>query len=151
MKGARSRRRKRRFSARGWESYWGYLLLLLLIPVWSSIAAGPGLIGPLFILVLSLVDAYYFLFKTPMVVCGAPKVGGGTCPNNTSGFLLGCWIYTHKWDRVRTVLRFPRWQELRKRLCPSFHEALATLGTMATIASAMAAWITLLVKLVFKL
>lgn len=141
----RARRKKSRYGNAGWEAYWGYLLLLLLIPAWSNVAAGPGLIGPLFVLGLSLTDAFYFLFLSPGT-CRAPREDGGRCRNNASGILLGCWIRDHRWERLKLTVRRERWEELGRRLRADARGLLATLGTCATIASGAAAVITLIIK-----
>jgi hypothetical protein len=141
----RARRKKSRYGKAGWEAYWGYLLLLLLIPAWSNVAAGPGLIGPLFVLGLSLTDAFYFLFLSPGT-CRAPREDGGRCRNNASGILLGCWIRDHRWERLKLIVRRERWEELGRRLRADARGLLATLGTCATIASGAAAVITLIIK-----
>lgn len=136
---------RRGYGARRWESYWGYFLLLLLIPAWSSVAAGPGLIGPLFVLFLSVAETYYFLFQVPSV-CHAPTRDQGGCRNNTSGILWGCWINQHRWERLKMLMRPERWEELRHRLCAGTRETLATLSSLGTVASGVAAVIALFLK-----
>jgi hypothetical protein len=132
----------------GWESNWGFIVLLaLLVPAWWVLVTAPGVVGPLFLFVLSLVDGYYFLFQATLIPCHAETRHGNKCRNNTAGGVLpGCWIYEHKWDRLKMLMRPWRWDELRQRLCSSTRSVLATLGAMATIASGMSSVIALIVK-----
>jgi hypothetical protein len=47
------------------ERYWGYVLLVLLITAWWS-----RLVPAAALFVLSLAEAYYFLFRVPPLVRG---------------------------------------------------------------------------------
>lgn len=52
--------------------------------------------GPVALLALSGVSAFYFFFTVP-VWCGA-EGRGGSCRNNSHGALMGCHLGQHKWQ-----------------------------------------------------
>ncbi len=125
---------------RGLRRYWGYAAFVILITAWWS-----RQIPAAALLVLSVVDAFYFLFQAPLW-CGAVTRQGKLCRNNSSGLLMGCHYREHKWQRLKMTIVPHAWRQLNRELWTSPGRAVTTLASMGTFVSAVAAVITLVAK-----
>jgi hypothetical protein len=106
-------------------------------------------------------DILYFLFRVPLW-CGAENRNGTRCRKNSRGLLGGCGLEYHKWHRLKVILgidrtppgtqdvpslhRSERWHKLGKELWSNRQGALATLVSLASIASTVIAGIALVAK-----
>jgi hypothetical protein len=125
--------------------YWGYLALVLLVAAWWNYADGTVPVGPLTLVLLTLVNAYYFFFRVPLPCCAITRPGQH-CRRNSSGLLGACGYTQHKFQKLFMLVQPWRWHELSRGLCARFPGVLAVLATVATIASGLVAVITLIVK-----
>jgi hypothetical protein len=130
--------------AAGPEQWWGYPAVIVLLTAWWGYIDGSIPVGPVTLLILSLVNAYYFLFRVP-TWCRATTRQGESCRNPSVGLLGACHLMQHKWQKMEMILKPTRWRELGRRLWAGARGVLATLATIATIASGTAAVMTLLI------
>jgi hypothetical protein len=121
----------------GVERYWGYLGLGVLVILWVSIEGRPVVLFG-----ASLLVASYFLFQVP-VWCGAVNRDGTLCRRNSSGLLFGCAYRQHKWQRLKMTVVPHAWRELNKGLWVNPTTGLATIATLVTVLSSVAALIKL--------
>lgn len=120
--------------------YWGYLIFAALVVLWFG-----GTIAPWWLIGLSVLDIGYFLFQAPMWCCAVNR-DGTLCRRNSSGLLLGCSLRQHKWQRIKMAVVPHAWRQLNRGLWASPWEGLATLGTLASVISCMAALTALAVR-----
>lgn len=118
--------------------------MALLFSAWWGYLTGPIPGGPVTLLLLSLVDAYYFSFKVP-TWCRATTRTGKSCRKDSYGLLGACNFRQHKWQKVQMILKPSRWRELGRRLCAGIRGVISIFAMIATIASGAAAVITLVV------
>jgi hypothetical protein len=120
--------------------YWGYLALAAAIAGWVT-----HTFTIVVILVLAAAAALYFLLETP-VWCGAITRTGQLCRNNAHGVLLGCHLREHKWQKIRMVFAVRGWHVINQGLWSSPKDILATLGSLVSIGTVLAAAIAQLIK-----
>lgn len=121
------------------RKYWGYLAFLVLLVGWLI----PE-VGPVFLIVLSVLVTAYFLFLAPMW-CGAETREGLSCRNNSPGLLMGCHLREHRWQKLKMAFIPRRWRELNRGLWTNPKEGLTTLSTIVAIISGIAATIVAIV------
>jgi hypothetical protein len=117
--------------------YWGLLTLFILIIAWWR-----GGVQPALLIGLSLITAFYFLFRAP-AWCGAANRGGTLCRNNSKGVLMGCSLRHHKWQKLRMTFVPQGWRQLNRGLWAAPREGVTTLAGLASVVSAVVATITL--------
>lgn len=118
---------------KGIARYWGYVLLVILLTIWWTTK-----VGPVVLVVLSVIVTGYFLFQAP-IWCGAVNRGEKTlCRHNASGLLLGCSLRQHKWQKLKMMFVPPLWRKLNRGLWASPATGLATLGAIVGIISTVA-------------
>jgi hypothetical protein len=125
---------KRRGRKRGglWQ-WWGLGVLVLLITAWWTMN-----VGPVVLLVLSVLVTSWALFQAP-VWCGADNREEGTfCRKNSSGLLVGCTLRQHKWQKFKALFVQRRWQQFTNGLWENNAARLATVSGMIGIVSAVA-------------
>lgn len=115
--------------------YWGYLLLVGLFAAWWSTD-----VGPIPLVILSILVVGYLLFQAP-VWCGA-EGRNGLCRNNAFGLFLGCHLRQHKWQKLKMSVVPKRWRELNRGLWTNPSTCLATVSTILGIISTAAALAT---------
>jgi hypothetical protein len=124
--------------------YWGYAALVLLIAAWWTYANGTISVAPITLILLTLVNAYYFLFQVPLPCCATTRPGQ-YCRNNSWGLVGACSITQHKFQKLFMLVQPWRWNDVSRRLCSRFPGALALLALMATIASGVVSVIRIIV------
>ncbi|MBO0701466.1 MAG: hypothetical protein J2P38_00940 [Candidatus Dormibacteraeota bacterium] len=87
----------------------------------------------------------YFMFVAPAWCCAVNR-DGTLCRENSSGLLLGCYRRQHKFQRMKMMLVGHAWRKATSGLFVSPKETLVTLGTVAGIASSVAAVINFIVR-----
>jgi len=113
--------------------YWGYLVFILLITAWWTRA-----VGPVVLIVLSLVSTAFFLFQAPVWCCAINR-DNTLCRNNSSGLLLGCSKRQHKWQKLKMTFVPRSWRQMNRGLWASPREGLTTLGVVLGLVSTVAA------------
>ncbi|MFE7213296.1 hypothetical protein ACFU93_25545 [Streptomyces sp. NPDC057611] len=116
---------------RGFGKYWGWVVFAVLVAGWLTFD-----FGPVVLVVLSGVSAFYFFFSVP-VWCGAAG-RGGTCRNNSHGVLMGCHLRQHKWQKLKMIFWTARWARLRQELFQNTTTTLASLGGVLAVTSGVA-------------
>jgi hypothetical protein len=112
--------------------HWGLVTLVALIIAWWRGGAQPALL-----IGLSLITAFYFLFRAP-VWCGALNRGGTTlCRNNAKGALMGCSLRHHKWQKLRMIFVPHGWRQVNRGLWANPREGVTTLAGLAAAISAL--------------
>lgn len=74
----------------------GWVVFAILIAGWLTFG-----FGPVALMVLSGVSAFYFFFNVP-VWCGA-EGRSSSCRNNSYGALMGCHLRQHKWQKLKML------------------------------------------------
>ncbi|HEX3781429.1 MAG TPA: hypothetical protein VHX38_17350 [Pseudonocardiaceae bacterium] len=120
--------------------YWGYLLLPVLYFGWFVFHVGPIVLG-----VVSVLVVVYFLFQAPVPCCAETR-DRTTCRNNAKGILGGCHIESHKWQNVKLLIRRRLWGRLASGLFRQVKGNAAAISALAGSTSAIAAGVTLLMK-----
>lgn len=120
---------------KGIARYWGYVLLAVLLTVWWTTK-----VGPVVLVVLSLIVTGYFLFQAP-IWCGAVNRDQTLCRRNASGLLLGCSLRQHKWQKLKMTFVPPMWRKLNRGLWANPTTGLATIGAVVGIVSTFASLI----------
>lgn len=115
--------------------YWGYIVLVLAILGWFT-----HTFGYVILLILSGGALVYFLVQAPLTCCSETRTGE-RCRNNSHGLLMGCWIRQHKWQRLRDVFVSRKWRETGHSLLAAPKDILATVGSLASVVSLVAALI----------
>ena len=100
----------RSISMKGLARYWGYLAFVILVTAWWTRS-----VGPLALLVLSLLVTGFFLFQAPVWCCAVNR-DGTLCRNNSAGLLLGCSKRQHKWQKLRMTFVPHAWRQLNRGL-----------------------------------
>ena len=118
--------------------YWGYPIVVLLLLSWVAFIGGkiPRLTAVVFVLLFSLGDAYYFLFRVPMW-CNAVNRNGTLCRENSTGVLWGCHRRQHKWQRLKMIVVRDRWRQLSRELFSTAPQGLATVSSSVAALSAL--------------
>jgi uncharacterized protein YjeT (DUF2065 family) len=117
---------------KGFSRYWGYLAFIILVTAWWSRS-----VGPVALIVLSLLVTAYFLFQAP-VWCGAVNRDETLCRNNSGGLLLGCSKRQHKWQKLQMAVVPHAWRRMNRGLWTSPQTGLATLGAIFGLISTAA-------------
>jgi hypothetical protein len=125
---------------KGIGKYWGYLVLLLLITAWWTSA-----VGPLALVVLSVLVMVFFLFRAPVFCCAVNR-DGSLCRNNSRGLLLGCSYRQHKLQKLKMTVVPHQWRALNRGLWVSPKEGLATLVSVGGLVSTVTSLVMLAVK-----
>lgn len=127
--------------------YWGFVALFFALGGWVEIVAGQlaasAAIGV--ILALSVAGLAYFTFRAPLW-CGAETREGLACRKNSRGLLLGCDLRQHKWQRLKLAAHVRTWREFNGKLWASARDSAATLGGIASVVSAVAAVVALMIR-----
>lgn len=110
----------------------GYVAFVVLITVWWTRA-----VGPVTLIVLSLLVTVFFLFQAPVWCCAVNR-DGTLCRNNSSGLLLGCRHRQHKWQKLKMTIVPHAWREMNRGLWVTPREALTTLGAITGLISTIA-------------
>jgi hypothetical protein len=118
--------------------YWGYVAFVVLVTAWWTRA-----VGPVALIVLSLLVTGYFLFQAPVWCCAVNR-NGTLCRNNSSGLLLGCSKRQHKWQKFKMTIVPNAWRQMNRGLWASPREALTTLGAVTGIVSTVAGTVVLI-------
>jgi hypothetical protein len=122
---------------KGIRKYWGYVVILLVIYGWSTASLGAGVLA-----VLSLIAFLYTLFQAPVWCCAETRQGQ-YCRNNANGILVGCWIREHRWQKLKMLIKLEHWKQLFGRLFSGINGAAATLASLGTFLSGVAALVAL--------
>jgi hypothetical protein len=121
--------------------YWGYVLLVALFYFWTHDTVGPGAL-----LALSGVDLLYFVFRAP-AVCGAVNRNQvDLCRNNAYGFLMGCKLNSHKWQKFAFFSKSSTWGHAAASFWGHWKNIASCVGVFGTLVSALVAIITLLTR-----
>jgi hypothetical protein len=121
--------------------WWGFVLLLVLVVLWSGPNPSPALLA-----VLSLASTAFFLFDMP-VWCAADTRDGTPCRHNARGLLMGCeQVRQHKWQKLKLVIVPRTWRELNRGLWVTPPKSVATMAALASVVSAVAAVIALFLQ-----
>ena len=131
----------RRSTKKKIAKYWGYILLPVLYFGWFVFHIGPLVLG-----VISLLVVVYFLFQAP-VPCCAENRDHTFCKNNAKGILGGCHLESHKWQNVKLLIRRRSWARLAGGLFRQVKGNAAAVSALAGSTSAVAAAVTLVIKL----
>lgn len=118
---------------KGIGRYWGYLVFVLLVTAWWTRA-----VGPVVLIVLSLLVSVYFLFRAPVWCCAINR-DGTLCRNNSSGLFLGCSKRQHKWQKLRMTIVPHAWRQMNQGLWASPRESLSTVGAITGVVSSVVA------------
>ncbi|WP_341720026.1 hypothetical protein QQG74_10095 [Micromonospora sp. FIMYZ51] len=118
---------------KGLERYWGYLAFIILVTAWWTRS-----VGPVALLVLSILVTGFFLLQAPVWCCAVNR-DGTLCRNNSAGLLLGCSKRQHKWQKLRMTIVPHAWRQMNRGLWASPREGLTTLGAIAGLLSTIAA------------
>lgn len=121
--------------------YWGYILIIVLYFTWFQFNAGPGLIE-----IMSLAIVVYCLLQAPVPCCAQTREGE-FCRNNAKGLLRGCHLEAHKWQNARMIIQRQSWARLARGIFRRISGNAAALSAIAGCVSAIAAAVTLLLKL----
>lgn len=116
---------------RGFGKYWGWVVFAVLVAGWLTLD-----FGPVVLVVLSGVSAFYFFFNVP-VWCGAAG-RGGACRHNSHGVLMGCHLRQHKWQKLKMIFWTARWARLRQELFQNATTTLASLSGILAVTSGVA-------------
>jgi hypothetical protein len=116
---------------KSFTKYWGYVALALLLTAWWTTK-----IGPVVLIVLSVLVTFYFLFQAP-IWCGAVTRDQTLCRRNASGLLLGCSYRQHKWQKLKMTFMPPMWRRLNQGLWANPTTSLATIGAILGIVSTL--------------
>lgn len=109
--------------------YWGYVAFVVLITVWWTRP-----VGPVALIVLSLLVTAFFLFQAPVWCCAVNR-DGTLCRKNSSGLLLGCGKRQLKWQKLKMTIVPHAWREMNRGLWVSPRESLTTLGAIMGLIS----------------
>lgn len=90
-----------------------------------------GPVTPVVIAVGAGAITLWLLFAAP-AICGV-EGRDGRCRNNAVGWLRGCWLRQHKWQKLRLVAIGPTWKKLTHGLWHPPAQALATTSTLLSI------------------
>lgn len=118
---------------KGFSRYWGYLAFVVLVTAWWTHA-----VGPVALLILSLLVTAYFLFQAPVWCCAINR-DGTLCRNNSKGLLLGCSKRQHKWQKFKMTFVPHAWREMNRGLWATPRESLTTVGAVMGIISTVVA------------
>ncbi|GAA2489830.1 hypothetical protein GCM10010422_40350 [Streptomyces graminearus] len=92
--------------------------------------------GPVVLVVLSGVSAFYFFFNVPVWRGAAGH--GGACRHNSHSVLRGCHLRRHKWQKLKMIFRTARWARLRQELFQNATTTLASLSRILSVTSGVA-------------
>lgn len=111
--------------------YGGYILAALLVFMWLS-----GAVGPVAIIIMSVVVSLYFLLAAPLW-CGAINRDGSTlCRRNSRGLLLGCGYRQHKWQKIKLAFIPRGFRRFTNAMFGNAANATASITALLALASA---------------
>ena len=120
--------------------FWGYFALAAVIYGWTSKDVSLP-----FIITGSSLAFLYMLFAAP-TWCMAPTRENLPCRNNANGLLMGCAFRSHKWEKLKMLVKRQRWAELMGRFWGNVANRAAAVGAAGTAVSAVMATATFLIK-----
>jgi hypothetical protein len=111
--------------------YWGYYAFVVLISAWLTHA-----LGPVVLIVASVVVSAYFLFQAPVWCCAINR-DHTLCRNNSAGLLLGCSKRQHKWQKLKMIFVPAGWRALNRGLWASPRECITTISSLLALVPAI--------------